>query len=334
MKRTILYMTCLIFCVGENLSAQGRVVSGKIIDAEHGEGLPQVTLALKKTSQTALTDANGYYDWKVTDVTDHDSVRISCMGYFTIGRTWKELQGATLMLSPRNYTLSEVTLKRKKPKTKLLNGFNVRQYGERDRIPDLGERQTDMIGKRFVREAGDGPFNRLRSVEVLQEAFQTADLSTYRATQHWRFRLRIVEAEPNGYPSDRDLLKERVILTVSDVDYRIFDKFRYDERTNSTTHTNWDFSQRIYYGLVHIDLRPYHVPYTPNGVFVFVEMLPPLIVGGDRIFKTAKMNVGNSGWFRNGRSKQWSRGVVWLMQPDGKEVDESIEPAIALELME
>jgi hypothetical protein len=334
MKTNILCLTCLIFCVGEMLSAQEHIVTGKIIEAEQGVGLSQVTLSLKEKNQSVLTDANGYYNWKLADVTDNDSVHISCVGYFTIGRIWKEMKGATLMLSPQNYVLSEVTLRKKKPKTKLLNGFNIRQYGERDRIPDLGERQTDMIGRRFSRDAGDGKFNRLRSVDVLQEAFQSADLSAYRTNQHWRFRLRIVEAEPNGYPSERDLLRQRVILTVSDVDYRIFDKTRYDERTNSTTYTNWDFSKRIYYGVLHIDLRQYDVPYTPNGVFVFVEMLPPLIVGGDRIFKTAKMNVGNSGWFRNGRSKQWSRGVVWVMQPNGKEVDQNIEPAIALELME
>lgn len=326
-------LTILSAALGFQAEAQQLVVSGKIIEAEMGVGLTGVTLKLKSSGQTFTTDVNGYFKYGFDKIQPTDSVLISCMGYFPIGRTAAELKNATLMLSPKNYVLKEVTTSRKKPLKKMVNAFRIKQYGERERIPDLGERQTDMIGRYFP---GDptGKFPWISSVQVLEEGIKTKDLSAWRGQQHWRFRLRIVEAGPNGLPGDSDLLKQRIILTVSDVDYQYYDPGRYDERTNSTSYTNRDFSDRSLYGIVKIDLRKYEVPYSKNGVYVFVELLPPLISGGDRLFKLALFNVGNTGWYRNGRSKQWSRGVHWVLQPDGKEIAENIEPAIALELME
>lgn len=321
----------LVLC-GKAMAEQ-LVLSGKIIEAEQGEGLTGVTLMLKSNGQTFTTDVNGYFKVGPLTMQPSDSVLISCMGYFPIGRVAGELKNATLMLSPRNYQLTEVTATRKKPLKKMVNAFRIKQYGERERIPDLGERQTDMIGRYFP---GDptGKFPWISSVQVLQEGFRTKNLSAWRGEQHWRFRLRIVEAGANGLPSDSDLLKQRVIVTVSDVDYQYYDPGRYDERTNSTRYTNRDFADRTLFGVVKIDLRKYAVPYSKKGVFVFLELLPPLISGGDRLFKVALFNVGNSGWYRNGRSKQWSRGVHWVLQPDGREVAENIEPAISMEVME
>jgi hypothetical protein len=333
MKKQFLVIMVL-FCVSCMVaSAQEMMMSGKIIESENGGGIASATLQVKRTGQVITTDENGYFSWTPKNVQSTDSVSISCVGFFTIGRVVKELKNATLMLSPQNYVLKEVSFSRKKPLSKMINSIKIRKYGERDRIPDLGGRQTDMIGRPFLGE-NSSKFPRIRSVQVLQEGFQTKDLSAWRSQQHWRFRLRIVEADADGLPTDKDLLKQRVILTVSDADYQYYDPGRYDERTNSTKYTNWDYSERVLFGIFQIDLRRYDVSYPPNGVYVFVELLPPLIVGGDRIFRLALYNVGNIGWFRNGRSKQWSRGVHWVVQPDGKEIDQNIEPAIALEIME
>ncbi len=320
-----------VLCV--NAKAQQSTLSGKIIEAEMGTGLPGVTLQIKSSGNTYTTDVNGYYNFASNAVQPTDSVLISCMGFFSIGRVAGELKNATLMLSPKNYVLKEVSTTRRKPLKKLVNAFRIKDYGERVRIPDLGERQTDMIGRYFPGDPS-GKYTWISSVQVLQEGIKTKNLSAWRGEQHWRFRLRIVEATADGLPTDSDLLKQRVILTVSDADYQYYDAGRYDERTNSTSNTNRDFSERSQYGVIKIDLRKYEVPYAKNGVFVFFKLLPPLILGGDRIFKLALFNVGNTGWYRNGRSKQWSRGVHWVMKPDGKEIAENIEPAIAIELME
>lgn len=320
-----------VLCV--NAKAQQVVLSGKIIEAEMGTGLSGVTLLVKSSGNTFTTDVNGYYKLPSNTIQPTDSILISCMGFFSIGRVASELKNATLMLSPKNYVLKEVSTTRRKPLKKMVNAFRIKDYGERVRIPDLGERQTDMIGRYFPGEAS-GKFHWISSVQVLQEGIKTKNLSAWRGEQHWRFRLRIVEATADGLPTDSDLLQQRVILTVSDAEYLYYDAGRYDERTNSTSNTNRDFSERSQYGVIKIDLRKYEVPYVKNGVFVFLELLPPIIVGGDRIFKLALFNVGNSGWYRNGRNKQWSRGVHWVMKPDGKEIAENIEPAIAIELME
>jgi len=333
--RTVVLLTLLLFtvlCV--DVDAQQHVsISGKIIEAEQGTGLSAVTLMVKSSGQTFVTDVNGYYNILPGKLQASDSILISCMGYFNIGRVLGELKNATLMLSPKNYVLKEVSTTRRKPLKKWVNAFRIKDYGERERIPNLGERQTDMIGRYFPGDPG-GKFNWISSVQLLQEGFKTQNLSAWRGEQHWRFRLRIVEANANRLPTDSDLLKQRVILTVSDAQYEYYDAGRYDERTNSTSHTNRDFSDRSLYGILKIDLRKYEVPFSKNGVFVFLELLPPLISGGDRLFKLALFNVGNSGFYRNGRSKQWSRGVHWVLQPNGKEIAENIEPAIAIELME
>jgi hypothetical protein len=333
MKTAIPLMMILFAVLCVDAKAQQAMLSGKIIDAEQGEGLSGVTLLLKSSGQTYTTDVNGYFKMSPEKIQMTDSVLISCMGFFSIGRVAGELKNVALMLSPRNYELKAVSTTRRKPQTKVVNAFKIKQYGERERIPDLGERQTDMIGRYFKGDPS-GKFTMVSAVEVLQEGIKTKNLSAWRGEQHWRFRLRIVEANVDGLPTDSDLLKERVILTVSDADYQYYDAGRYDERTNSTRYTNRDFSERSQFGVIKIDLRKYEVPFSKNGVYVFLELLPPLIVGGDRLFKLALFNVGNSGWYRNGRTKQWSRGVHWVLQPNGKEIPENIEPAIAIELME
>jgi len=310
------------------------VFTGRIVDAEFGQGLEGVNFRLNSTGQHFMTDSGGYYRWVLPEAIQSDSVRISCIGYHSISRTLAELKSATLMLSPRTYTLSEVVIQKRKPKTRILNGYSVRKLGERVRVPFLDERQTDMIGLPFIGAGEKGKFTRIRSVQVIQEGVNTSNLSWFRSQQRWRFRLRILEADEWGRPSDNELLKERIIITVSDVDYQIYERARYDPKTNSTLYTNRDFSEKTYYGIINIDLRPYNLSYPTYGVFVFLELLPPVISGGDRLFNLAKMDVGNTGWLLNGRSRQWSRGIHFVQFENGKVEEVNIEPAIALELME
>lgn len=195
----ILMILVCVLCVEAN--AQQAVLSGKIIEAEQGEGLSGVALLLKSSGQTFTTDVNGYFKILQEKIQPTDSVLISCMGFFPIGRVAGELKNATLMLSPKNYELKAVSTTRRKPLTKVVNAFRIKQYGERERIPDLGERQTDMIGRFFPGDPS-GKFNLISAVEVLQEGIKTKNLSAWRGEQHWRFRLRIVEANADGLPTD------------------------------------------------------------------------------------------------------------------------------------
>jgi len=335
MKRLVLLIVTGMAMAWMTTQAQTVVaLSGQIVDAESGTGLAGVTFKVKPAGKTTLTDAEGHYRWALSTANLSDSVQISCIGYQTISRTVNELKSAILMLSPQLYKLPEITFQQRKPRTKILNGYTLKRFGERERIPNLAERQTDMIGRHFILEHNHGQFSRIRSVQIFQEAVKTSLLSYFRSQQHWRFRLRILEADENGRPTDKDLLAERVIITVSDVDYQVYDRVRYDPATNSTLYTNHDFSEKMYFGVINIDLRRYDVPYPTNGVFVFLELLPPVIAGGDRLFCLAKMDVGNSGWFLDGRTRQWSRGVHFLRHETGVEEAVNIEPAIALELME
>lgn len=309
-------------------------VTGKIVDTDTGQGLEGVEIRINNQSVVYFTDSAGKFDFNPKNATLTDSVCLKLMGYKPVGRVLAELRNAEIMLTPLSFQLKEITFEKRKPRTKILNGFNLRHYAERQRIPDLEERQTDMIGRPFLNNGINKRFSTVRSVTLMQESFCTNDMSLYKSQQRWRIRLRIFEAGPAGQPTENELLKDRIILTEADMVYKDFDRIRFDPNTNSTAYTNYDYSRKLIFGMLEVDLRKFEIPFTSNGIFVFVELLPPVLQGGTKLFRIAKMDVGNSGWFLNGRSGQWSRGVHFILQPDGKTVTENIEPAIALQLMD
>lgn len=322
----------LFFLIG-SVNADLKV-TGKIVDTDTGQALEGVEIRVNNQSVVYFTDSTGKYDFNLKDAILTDSAHLKLMGYKPVGRVLAELRNAEMMLTSLSFQLKEVTFEKRKPRTKILNGFNLRHYAERQRIPDLEERQNDMIGKPFLNNGKYKRYSTVRSVTLMQESFCTNDLSLYKSQQRWRIRLRIFEAGPTGQPTENELLKDRIILTESDMVYKDFDRTRFDPNTNSTAYTNYDYSRKLRFGMIEVDLRKYEIPFSPNGIFVFAELLPPVLQGGTRLFRIAKMDVGNSGWFLNGRSGQWSRGVHFILKPDGKTVTENIEPAIALQLMD
>ena len=191
-----------------------------------------------------------------------------------------------------------------------------------------------MIGRPFYNNGISKRYSTVKSVTIMQESFFANDLSLFKSQQKWRIRLRIFEAGPGGQPTVKELLKDRVVLTEADMVYKDFDRTRFDPNTNSTAYTNYDYSRKLIFGMIEVDLRKYEIPFTENGIFVFVELLPPVLQGGTKLFRIAKMDVGNSGWLLDGRTGQWSRGVHFILKPDGKTITENIEPAISLYLMD
>lgn len=314
--------------------AHSALVAGSVVDAETGMGLAGVHFQSVDGQLVWYTDSLGFYRWDMSGRSLEDSIRISSVGYQTQMKSLRELISAQFMLSPRNYVLPEVSLKGKKAKTKWLNDFPFKSYAERSVVVDLYERQTDWIGRPFYGSDAPSRYTRIRSIKVVQEVIQTSHLDWHRKQQTWRFRLRIFKADNRGLPSSVELLQDRFIVTVADVFYKDFDPKRFDERGNSTLYSNFDYSQKSYFGLIELDLRPYDLAFPETGVFVFLELLPPVIEGSNKLFRVAKGSTGRSGWFKDGRTLLWSRGLHPVLQSDGRILDVPIEPAISLQLSE
>ena len=70
----------LVCCIG-NIVAQGRIVSGVVIDNVDGVPLGGVTVVIKGTNQGIVTNANGEYSLSVPD--DNATLVFSYVGFFT-----------------------------------------------------------------------------------------------------------------------------------------------------------------------------------------------------------------------------------------------------------
>jgi TonB-dependent SusC/RagA subfamily outer membrane receptor len=80
---TILKLLCLLLMMSPFLvMAQERTVSGKVTDAETGDGLPGVNVLIKGTTVGTSTDSNGSYTLTVPN--DNSVLVFSFIGYTTI----------------------------------------------------------------------------------------------------------------------------------------------------------------------------------------------------------------------------------------------------------
>jgi hypothetical protein len=61
MKQKLLFCFLLCFACFTSVWAQERTVTGKVTDAETGQGLPGVSVFLKGTASGTVTDSDGAY---------------------------------------------------------------------------------------------------------------------------------------------------------------------------------------------------------------------------------------------------------------------------------
>ncbi|MFC6996103.1 SusC/RagA family TonB-linked outer membrane protein [Rufibacter roseus] len=65
MKKALLFSIALLFVLATQAWAQSRTVTGRVTDAQTGEGMPGVTVQLKGTTTASPTDVNGSYSISV-----------------------------------------------------------------------------------------------------------------------------------------------------------------------------------------------------------------------------------------------------------------------------
>jgi len=103
------------YCFINNAFAQGRLITGKVTDAQTGEPLPYVNLSIKLTNGTrrgTVTDFDGLYHLAIPQSIAKDSIYCSYIGYIT---SQKRIPAATT--SEINFQLTT--------NTKMLNAVNI-----------------------------------------------------------------------------------------------------------------------------------------------------------------------------------------------------------------
>jgi TonB-linked SusC/RagA family outer membrane protein len=79
MKKALLFSFVLMLTLVGQVWAQGRTVTGRVTDAQTGEGMPGVTVQLKGTSNAAPTDVSGNYS--ITVPAGSGTLVFSFIGY-------------------------------------------------------------------------------------------------------------------------------------------------------------------------------------------------------------------------------------------------------------
>jgi len=63
------------------LSVAQEIFEGRIIDHANGEGIPFVNIGLWGKDIGTVSNENGYFNLKIGNTNDNDTIRISCIGY-------------------------------------------------------------------------------------------------------------------------------------------------------------------------------------------------------------------------------------------------------------
>jgi iron complex outermembrane receptor protein len=130
----------------QNSQSVNISVSGKVTDAETGEGLPGVNIVLKGTSNGTTTDANGSYNIAAPN---RSSVLVfSFVGYLKQEITVADLQNINVVLKPDNNALNEVV---------------VTGFGDRSKR-SLGYATTAVGGEEIRRTGAINPISALQGM--------------------------------------------------------------------------------------------------------------------------------------------------------------------------
>ncbi|QDA62076.1 SusC/RagA family TonB-linked outer membrane protein [Hymenobacter jejuensis] len=108
MKRFLLMSILLMVTLLQQVTAQNRSVSGKVTDAQSGEGLPGVTVLVKGTTNGISTGADGTYTLSVP--ASGGTLVFSSIGYTTVERAIGSESQINLALASDTKQLKEVVV--------------------------------------------------------------------------------------------------------------------------------------------------------------------------------------------------------------------------------
>ena len=109
MTKTIVYT--VFFLLTSNL-AEAQTLTSVVLDSATQKPIPYATVLLK--NKGVITNEEGRFTFLLdTDITETDSLKISCIGYESIGKPLNQFDGKVINLNPKAIELREVIVSNK-----------------------------------------------------------------------------------------------------------------------------------------------------------------------------------------------------------------------------
>lgn len=194
----------VLFFISINLSSLGQSINGKIVDSNNNQTLPYINIGIIGKGIGTVSDIDGKFTINLHDSLNSETLKFSCIGYksqsFTVKEFRKKLNNNSIIISlePNTFTLSQVIVKPKVFKTKVLGNKNNNKSAMAGfKSNDLGsEMGTIMKIKKAPTHIENVNFNIAKN-EI----------------QNLKFRVNVYSMK-NGQP-DSTLLKEPIYVTTS-----------------------------------------------------------------------------------------------------------------------
>lgn len=201
MKRFSLVIFLIFFNSSFGLA---QTISGKIIDANNKQELPYINIGIVGKGIGTVSDINGKFTIHLSDSINSETLKFSCIGYksqsYIVREFIKKMNNNYILISlePNTFTLSQIVVKPKILKTKVLGNKNNNKSAMAGfKSNDLGsEMGTIMKIKKAPTHIENINFNIAKN-EI----------------QNLKFRVNIYSMK-NGQP-DSILLKEPIYVTTS-----------------------------------------------------------------------------------------------------------------------
>lgn len=201
MKRFSLVIFLIFFNSSFGLA---QTISGKIIDANNKQELPYINIGIVGKGIGTVSDINGKFTIHLSDYINSETLKFSCIGYksqsYIVREFIKKMNNNYILISlePNTFTLSQIVVKPKILKTKVLGNKNNNKSAMAGfKSNDLGsEMGTIMKIKKAPTHIENINFNIAKN-EI----------------QNLKFRVNIYSMK-NGQP-DSILLKEPIYVTTS-----------------------------------------------------------------------------------------------------------------------
>lgn len=208
MKTFKLLLYLFLFLAYTTAASQNLTLKGEIIDRFQNKPVPYATIGIEGKSLGTVADENGRFSFTVpaTAVSDDELVIVSCVGYKNEEITLSAFKQGhqRISLPPAQISLSEVTVKARKVKTKTFG-----RTGNSTLMVANMFTENNLVSDELAKE--QGTIIKLDS-EVLLKDFNMH--VAFNRFKYVRFRLNIYSVM-DGLP-DQPLLKEDIVFDVKE----------------------------------------------------------------------------------------------------------------------
>jgi pimeloyl-ACP methyl ester carboxylesterase len=208
MKTSKLLLYLFMVFVYTSGASQNLVFRGEVVDRLQNKPVPYATIGIKGKSLGTVADENGSFSFTVPAiaVSDEEQVIVSCVGYKNeeIALSAFKLGHQRISLPPAQISLSEVTVKARKVKTKTFG-----RTGNSTLMVANMFTENNLVSDELAKEQGTII---KRDNEVLLRDFNMH--VAFNRFKYVRFRLNIYNVK-DGLP-DKTLLKEDIVFDVKE----------------------------------------------------------------------------------------------------------------------